>query len=168
MNKSLAKMIRETRGSTEAKKSIKNIESKKLAFTLKRVRFDAGMTQEEVAKKMGVPQSKVARMEKTAATDFKMGDLSCYLNATGASMDMCLGKQLNIAQQLEFKAKQLHSIIANLEDLCADDEKMMKGALKSQLNAVEILLKGIEKHLPKKKTSVGSYTWSKKKELAAI
>ena len=46
-------MIRETRGSADAKRSIEHIDSKKLAFALKRVRFDAGMTQDEVAKKMG-------------------------------------------------------------------------------------------------------------------
>ena len=52
-----------------------------LGAHLERLRFDAGLTQAEVAKRMGVTQSTVSRLEGSRWQDMKLGELDDYLNA---------------------------------------------------------------------------------------
>ena len=52
-----------------------------LGAHLERLRSDAGLTQAEVAKRMGVTQSTVSRLEDSRWQDMKLGELDDYLKA---------------------------------------------------------------------------------------
>lgn len=52
-----------------------------LGTHLERLRSDAGLTQAEVAKRMGVTQSTVSRLEDSRWQDMKLGELDDYLKA---------------------------------------------------------------------------------------
>jgi DNA-binding XRE family transcriptional regulator len=52
-----------------------------LGAHLERLRCDAGLTQVEVAKRMGVTQSTVSRLEGSRWQDMKLGELDDYLKA---------------------------------------------------------------------------------------
>ena len=52
-----------------------------LGAHLERLRCDAGLTQAEVAKRMGVTQSTVSRLEGSRWQDMKLGELDDYLKA---------------------------------------------------------------------------------------
>ena len=52
-----------------------------LGVHLERLRCDAGYTQSDVAKHMGVTQSTVSRLEDSRWQDMKLGELDAYLKA---------------------------------------------------------------------------------------
>ena len=54
-----------------------------LGAHLERLRCEAGLTQAEVAKRMGVTQSTVSRLEGSRWQDMKLGELEGYLSNLG-------------------------------------------------------------------------------------
>jgi DNA-binding XRE family transcriptional regulator len=52
-----------------------------LGAHLERLRCDTGLTQADVAKRMGVTQSTVSRLEDSRWQDMKLGELDAYLKA---------------------------------------------------------------------------------------
>lgn len=68
-----------------------------LRLELARIRKRAGLTQAQLAKRLGVPQPRVADIERDP-TKASFGRILAYLNAMGASLDIC-----------DIRSKGLHS-----------------------------------------------------------
>ena len=62
-----------------------------LAEQVVRARLKAGLTQAELAKRMGTTQSAIARLE-AGRTDAKMSTLRKLAKATGARLNVSLGR----------------------------------------------------------------------------
>lgn len=65
------------------------LESFKLGILLKQARLDAGLTQQEVAKRLGTTKSVVSRMENHA-TDIRLSTLEKFAKAVGRTIHVTL------------------------------------------------------------------------------
>ena len=60
-----------------------NISKTKLVSALEEIRVRKGMTQKDVAAKMGISVSKVSRFEASEDADLRIGDVKAYMQAIG-------------------------------------------------------------------------------------
>jgi predicted XRE-type DNA-binding protein len=150
MNNSLKEMIQRTRSGKDAKRSIDRIESLTLAQNLKIMRIRAGLSQAELAVKMGVNQPKVARLEKTAFNDFKIGDVDAYAKAVGHHLELGVGTEIGLGQMMKMKTAQLVQLGREINDMCAGDKTMEQGLLVSVISNISLQLGEVEKYLPAK------------------
>ena len=91
------------------------IDSHQLIRILTTGRIGRGMTQQEVAVRMGCNQSKVSRLEDGCDDDLSFGDLQLYLNAIDMSFSMIFHDS---RASLQERTKQLvFAIHENLEKL---------------------------------------------------
>lgn len=64
-------------------------ETFKLGILLKQARLEAGLTQEEIAKRLKTTKSVVSRMENHA-TDIRLSTLEKFADAVGRKIDVAL------------------------------------------------------------------------------
>jgi len=65
------------------------LETFKLGILLKQARLDAGLTQEQIAKRLKTTKSVVSRMENHA-TDIRLSTLEKFANAVGRKIHVAL------------------------------------------------------------------------------
>jgi len=64
--------------------------AKSISTALVVMRHKAGLTQADVAKKMNVSQSKIAKIERFVNADLRMGDIEAYCWAAGGSLSIAI------------------------------------------------------------------------------
>ncbi|MFA5256727.1 MAG: helix-turn-helix transcriptional regulator, partial [Opitutales bacterium] len=79
-------MLRDTlpeNGDALAKEVEKNVKGYTLGETLIRTRINAGLTQKQLADKLGCTQSRISKIECAHNDDIRMSDYGKYLGACG-------------------------------------------------------------------------------------
>ena len=90
---------REYLATEEAKAGVRQLALKHQIFRLRLVRKKLGITQVELAKRMGVSQIRVSQIENGKLESFELGTLIRYIEALGAKLSMRVeleGKQLEL------------------------------------------------------------------------
>ena len=104
------------------------------ATLVRRARADAGLTQEQLARRLGVTQAALARLEKRGS-NHTVATLDRVLRATGRRLDLRLGRSdpsVDVTLLREALEMTPAARIAAAERLLADDEALAAAGARSR------------------------------------
>lgn len=108
-----------------------NISKTKLVSALEEIRVRKGMTQKDVATKMGISVSKVSRFEASEDADLRIGDVKAYMQAIGTEASVALfDKSMPTTNQIKhyvFEIERLLSQLTSIAKDCGDDPSIVDG-----------------------------------------
>lgn len=124
---SVVDMIRDIEGDAEADELKEAIAGRSLATLLFRMRNRRGMTQAEIADKMGCTQSAVSKLEHSDNRRLTVGDLGAYADALGLKLSLLFHPPMTIADQVKHHFFQIKRLLEQLSDLAGDDPEIVSG-----------------------------------------
>lgn len=104
------------------------------------LRTKADLSQAEMAKKMGVSQPCISRLEYASNDQIKLGDLNKYVSALSYETTLIISKPQNIAQKIKNTYNQLSALLTELQKYAVDDEAILQGIAKFELEATHNML----------------------------
>lgn len=107
-------------------------------------RATKGITQKNIADKIGKPQSFLSRFEQCDDFDMKIGDVVKIAWAMDCGVMMHIMENPNIANMVKWYAQQLELCLKQLIEISGDDKEMIEGALSISLPGIHKLLEVIE------------------------
>lgn len=111
----------------EIQDGVKKLEEEtRVVDHLARLRQAAGLTQEEMAKAMGVTQSAVSKLEGGKDEDLTLGEIQAYARATDQRIGLVVGKPLTHVQAVKchaFSIKRRLEMLAEIANRHDDLEK---------------------------------------------
>ena len=93
-------------------------------FTL---RNSKGLTQTELAKKMGVNQSYVSRLEHTPNDKIKIGEMLEFVDAVGYDLTINVHQERNLVGWVKHHVMETRKYLHQLADLTKNDQKIKEG-----------------------------------------
>ena len=122
------------------KKVDEEIENHSLSKNLTILRIKNNLSQAEMAKKLGVSQPWVSRIEYASNDQIKLGDLNKYLAVLGYETTITISKPQNIAQKIKNTYNQLCVLLTELQKCAVNDELILQGIAKFELEATHNML----------------------------
>ena len=108
-----------------------NISKTKFVSSLEEIRVRKGMTQKDVATKMGISVSKVSRFEASADDDLRIGDVKAYLQAIETDVSVALfDKSMPATNQIKHYVFEIERLLRHLTSIakeCGDDSSIVDG-----------------------------------------
>lgn len=162
-----------------AKKISENINNHSVSQKLSILRAKADLSQAEMAKKMGVSQSFISKLEVASNDQIKFGDFNKFVNALGYETTLTISRPQNIAQKIKNTYNQLSNLLNDLQQYAVDDDAILQGiagfeqeAARNMLNLASALIESssskIEKIHPQQEPQIileDSIVSCKKKDL---
>ena len=103
----------------------------KFVTMLMEARARKGMTQTDIAKKIGISVSKVSRIESSNDDDLRIGDAKDYLNALNLEASIAfLDKAMPTTNQIKhyiFEIEKLLTHLTSIAKTCDDDRSIVDG-----------------------------------------
>ena len=122
------------------KKVDKEIEDHCLGKNLSILRMKNDLSQAEMAKKLGVSQPWISRIEYASNDQIKLGDLNKYVAALGYETTLTISKPQNIAQKIKNTYNQLSALLTELQAYAVDDDCILQGIAKFEIEATHNML----------------------------
>ena len=124
----VSQMIRETSDSQDFSEAFeKQLAERQLMKQLLLVRMEKGLSQEDVAKKMGCTQSKVSKLESSKDGDIQMDDLVKYSTAIGLRPQFMFFTDVAAANMIKHHFFETKALLQKLVDVAKDDPVIAKG-----------------------------------------
>lgn len=123
-----------------AKKVTDNINNHSVSQSLTILRAKADLSQAEMAKKMGVSQSFISKLEVASNDQIKFGDFNKFVNALGYDTTLTISKPQNIVQKIKNTYNQLFALTKELQNYAVDDEAILQSIAKFELEATHNML----------------------------
>jgi transcriptional regulator with XRE-family HTH domain len=122
---SVADLMRGEGVSQEVQERVKELENEtRVALQLAKLRQAAGITQEEMAKNLGVTQSAVSKLESGIDADITLGEIKGYARAMQQRIGMMFGKPLNHVESVKCHALSIRHHLEGLAKIADRDEEM--------------------------------------------
>jgi len=103
--------------------------SRRLVTLLSVLRCRAGLSQRDLAARLGCTQSKVSKLESGKDSDVRVGDLVSYTSATDHEIRLFfVPKGQTILNQVEMHAGVISGLLNRLVELVGDDPAMAAAA----------------------------------------
>ena len=96
----------------------------RLVHQLSLLRHKAGITQEEMAKRLGVTQSAISKLESGLDEDLRLGDIREYSRASGARLAIVFGKRLTHVEAVKLHAEGIRKHLSALAELAHGDQEL--------------------------------------------
>jgi transcriptional regulator with XRE-family HTH domain len=111
-------------------RAAEKLERRNIIHELIGVRIARGLSQGDMAKKMGCSQSKVSKFENSKDDDLRIGDFHRYTDALGLEMTICLTRKgRTMADTMRSHVAAVQSLIKRLTKWAKhDDAVIAKGA----------------------------------------
>lgn len=114
------------------------VNNRRLSRFLFVLRNQKGMTQKQMAEKLGCTQSRISKIEHAEDMDLTVKDLLDY----GKVLDMNINfnfapRKLKIVDLIRFHLDAIHQLIKRLVNLSGDDDQMGLGVLKAMRNTTD-------------------------------
>lgn len=97
---------------------------KSLGRALFKLRNSQGLTQEQVAEKINIPQSAISRIEHSANDKIRFDDLENYVSALGYKISVSIHPDRNAVQWVKYHAFEIRKHLHQLADLCNGDTEI--------------------------------------------
>lgn len=116
---SVVEMVRRTTDTGSFAEAFeKRLISRKIVKELMVLRATHGLSQKDIAERLGCTQSRISKLELTSDTDLRIGDLAEYANAVGLRMSIILEPKgptpVARVRRLAFRIKQELDHLAGL------------------------------------------------------
>lgn len=127
-HKSVTDLVRDVGGDASFQARLEDELAKKtLAKILFAMRCAGGVTQEEMAKRLGCSQSKISKIEHSEDTDLQLGDLIDYAKALDVQMSLAFHKHMNSVESVEYHALRMKEHLDRLATLASRDDQILEG-----------------------------------------
>jgi transcriptional regulator with XRE-family HTH domain len=149
---SVSQMVRETTDAPFADAFEARVHRRRIVKDLMVLRAGRGLTQGDIASKMGCSQSRISKLESSTDFDLTLGDLVRYASAVGFRVGVVLEpRDTTVVGRVRNLAFQIKHELDRLAGLASDDQKIARGVAgffnEAFFNLVRIL-QGSAKKLP--------------------
>jgi transcriptional regulator with XRE-family HTH domain len=121
----------------------RNIADRELSRTFFVMRNHAGLSQAEMARRMGCTQSRVSKLESAPASAISSADMQAYANALGLVLNITFHPKIGSAQAVKIHAGEISRHLDHLAKLAHTDPGIEQGVTKffkeTITNLVDIL-----------------------------
>jgi transcriptional regulator with XRE-family HTH domain len=135
------------------------IEDTRLAKTLIIMRTAAGITQAEMAKKLGRTQGSVSKLEHARNDSIKVSDLMAYADALDLVLSISFQEEKNAVESVKYHAFQIQKHLDHLAKLAHRDDDILEGVKRffseTLYNVLRLIGESVEK-LPRSDRHRGS------------
>lgn len=112
----------------QKQRQMEYLHARRLSRMLTVMRAQLGLSQVQVAEKLGWSQGRVSKLESKPDRDVSVGALLDYAGALDMQMTMTfLPEKTKIVDQVKFHAFEMQKLLQRLVKLCKGDEDMVKG-----------------------------------------
>jgi transcriptional regulator with XRE-family HTH domain len=127
----------------------KKIRERNLVDFLMALRTSAGLSQKDIANKMGCTQSRISKLENGKDDDLRIGDFHAYADALGLQLMILLTKKGRppIAERIKRHTSALKRLFTELSEMVGDDGAMNKAMMKLVCESTVTLAKGLSEML---------------------
>jgi transcriptional regulator with XRE-family HTH domain len=148
--KSVSHMVRETADGSFADSFDRRLHDRRIVKNLMVTRAGRGLSQTDLAQRMGCSQSRVSKLESSEDLDLTLGDLARYASAVGFRVAVALEpKDLAAVSRVKRLAFQIKDELDRLAGLAHGDHQIAQGVAaflnEAFFNLVDILQKSAEK-----------------------
>ncbi len=105
----------------------KEIAAKSLAKTLFVMRCSKGITQAQMAERLGCGQARISKLENSTLDSIKVADLVSYAKALDLQLSIGFHKNFTAAEWVKFYAFQIKRHLDYLAELAHKDDQINKG-----------------------------------------
>jgi transcriptional regulator with XRE-family HTH domain len=121
---SVADMVRDTSEPEFAARFKEQQEEFSISRHLFLMRNKAGLTQAQLALKIGCQQNRISRLEKTPNAKIRLGDLQDYVTAMGVGIGIHMGQKRSAVDTIKCAAFEIKRQLDKLAGLAQGDEKI--------------------------------------------
>lgn len=132
--KNVSEMARHLNDAADAKSDSfvpdleRRLSSRNVTKSLMAQRAARGLSQADLASKLGCTQSRISKLEAGVDEDLRLGDLRQYLSAMGMDMTIVVGKHEPLAaEQIKYHWSCLGALLNRLVELAGRDSEIAKG-----------------------------------------
>lgn len=146
----VAQMVRATADAPFADAFERRLHGRRIVKDLTVLRAGHGLSQGDVAEKMGCTQSRISKLESSKDFDLTLGDLAKYASAVGFRVGVVLEpKGSTTVSRVKRLAFQIKDELDRLAGLAQDDQKVAQGVAaflnEAFFNLVKILQESAQK-----------------------
>jgi transcriptional regulator with XRE-family HTH domain len=149
---SVSEMVRDLTDPEFADDFDRHLAERQLIKMLTVLRCRKGLTQADLAQKMGCGQAKISKMEGSADFDLNFGDIVKYVRSLGGSMHLALlPVEATGADQIRFHVNAIKQELNKLVRIAGDVPAIGPGVEDLAIEQVQRLIQVVEKslnHLP--------------------
>jgi len=126
---SVAEMVRDIADDASFADELENhLESRKIARDLAVLRASQGLTQTDIARKLGCSQGRISKMENSADVDLKLGELAMYASALGLRISVTAERMdRGAVDRVKHHAFRMKEELDHLAELAGNDHGMASG-----------------------------------------
>lgn len=126
---SVAEMVRDVVDDVSFADELENhLESRKIARDLTVVRASQGLTQTDIARKLGCSQGRISKLENSADVDLKLGELAMYASALGLRISVTAeSMDRGAVERVKHHAFRIKEELDHLAELAGNDHGMVAG-----------------------------------------
>lgn len=126
---SVAEMVRDVADDASFADEVENhLESRKIARDLAVLRASQGLTQTDVARKLGCSQGRISKLENSTDADLKLGELAEYASALGLRISVTAERMdRGAVDRVRHHAFRIKEELDHLAELAGDDRGMASG-----------------------------------------
>lgn len=118
----------------------KHVQERSMSRMLTVLRVKAGLSQKELAQKMGVSQSAISKLENAANDSITFADAGKFLSAIGYEMTLSVSKPKTIAERIIGAYAHLTRLIEEFQGCRRDDPDILVGMAKFETEAARNVL----------------------------
>lgn len=112
---------------TEQDKIDSVVENRSLSRCLTVMRVKSGLTQTEMAKKIGISQSNISKLEHSSNDQITITDVAKYVQALGYELKLTIGKPKPLTEQIIHTHQHMIDLCQKLERTERDDKNILEG-----------------------------------------
>jgi transcriptional regulator with XRE-family HTH domain len=126
--KSVGQMVRETADGAFAQAFEERLRERRVVKDLMVLRARRGLTQADVAEKMGCTQSRISKLESARDVDLTLGDLARYAGAVGYRLGVVLEPtEMTAVGRVKRLASQIREELSRLAGPAREDQQVAEG-----------------------------------------
>lgn len=95
-----------------------------IVHNLIQMRHSAGLTQQQLAEKLGKTQGAISKLESSSDTEITLDELRAYCQATDEQIMLCIGKPMNHVESVKWHASGIKEHLSALAKMAHGDSDM--------------------------------------------